>query len=464
MRAISLVALGAVVATAIFGAFRFQPTGLAAELNKLDQETDGLAFFRKFCGACHCDKHKGNSKWNACSLESLTSEKPTADILGDYKNAKGYVVPGKPEESLVFLRVKDKSMPKGDGPKPSDDDKKKLEKWIVDLKVKPAKADAPSENQAAGAHSDKPAKSDENAPMSLPRLAFAAYSVFKDKCFGCHHAGREDGAPDFSNPVNIRTKRVGQYVLNGRMPLVGALSYQEKALLLEWIGRDAPGKNGPIKWGEPSPLLPPECRNTDFVELKDNLAAMQSWLFTLDKETQRYTRFLTLTNLHNDIENTSERELRLYRAAVSKVLNSLSTEKDICTPAIVDKGTQTVLAIDLRHYWKNEQGVIKWKRILNQYPYGVDYRQSSDKSIASLAKEVSRITGTDVPFIRADWFVAVATQPPLYHILVGTPATIAKLDDALLDKTLLGKAGVDFAAAFKNKLIIRAATDSGLTT
>ena len=39
-----------------------------------------------------------------------------------------------------------------------------------------------------------------------------------------------------------------------------------------------------------------------------------------------------------------------------------------------------------------------------------------------------RLTGSDLPALRADWFVATATRPPLYHTVLDLPGTDAQLD------------------------------------
>jgi serine/threonine-protein kinase len=123
----------------------------------------------------------------------------------------------------------------------------------------------------------------------------------------------------------------------------------------------------------------------------------------------------------------TETDLRLYRAALSKVVNSLSWKRGIYVPRPVD-AEGTVLAVDLRRLdWDRRQ---VWKALLKYYPYGLAFDESKDRKIKDLAADLYRDVkgsarlGTKLPFVRADWFVANAARPPLYH--------------SLLYKTLLG--------------------------
>src|SRR5437660_5381579 len=120
--------LGAATLTLLSGFWhegsKFLAQEKAAGKKPVTTSSTTTCFFCQFCAGCHCGTdRKGNSKWNACSLESLTKEKPSADVLEEYPKAKAYVVPGKPEESLAWLRVANGSMPRGKGAKPADKDK-----------------------------------------------------------------------------------------------------------------------------------------------------------------------------------------------------------------------------------------------------------------------------------------------------------------------------------------------------
>src|SRR5262249_31837588 len=68
----------------------------------------------------------------------------------------------------------------------------------------------------------------------------------------------------------------------------------------------------------------------------------------------------------------------------------------------------TVLRVDLRTLgWDQSRG---WEEALAANPYGL---------IDPQVKEVMELTGNSFPFVRADWFVATASQEPLFSGLGG---------------------------------------------
>jgi hypothetical protein len=71
-----------------------------------------------------------------------------------------------------------------------------------------------------------------------------------------------------------------------------------------------------------------------------------------------------------------------------------------------------------------------WERIITFYPYA--FQSGSNAERATI-----RFTGTEVPFIRADWFVFALSQPPLYHEALALPAGNEKEGaDAMLEQQL----------------------------
>lgn len=116
--------------------------------------------------------------------------------------------------------------------------------------------------------------------------------------------------------------------------------------------------------------------------------------------SRRYFRYLTLHNLRN--AGDSAASLRADRAAVSKTLNSLSTESRIAVPVAL--GTdQVLLRFDLRDYgWD----AAKWDLLAAAYPYEIEPPLPTKTE-----RDTRQVTGTVLPIIRADWFVFAATQP-----------------------------------------------------
>jgi hypothetical protein len=58
------------------------------------------------------------------------------------------------------------------------------------------------------------------------------------------------------------------------------------------------------------------------------------------------------------------------------------------------------------------------------------------------------LSGAEIPYVRADWFVSEASVPPLYHDLLGLPSSVSQLEGLL---------GVDSARAIsEEKNVVRA--------
>src|SRR5262249_12780050 len=63
-------------------------------------------------------------------------------------------------------------------------------------------------------------------------------------------------------------------------------------------------------------------------------------------------------------------------------------------------------------------------RALAEYPYGI-------LPDSAVAKACMVATATKMPCVRADWFVATASRPPLYHDLLQLPTNLAELEAQL---------------------------------
>jgi hypothetical protein len=192
-------------------------------------------------------------------------------------------------------------------------------------------------------------------------------------------------------------------------------SQEEVAILERWIKAGAPaGAGGEIARA--------------FLTEKDTLTALRDHLRKTPAEDRKFQRYFTLTNLHNSKDVTAA-DLRQHQAALAKALNSLSWKAGIVLPEPVD-AAGAVLAVDVRKLdWDRRD---QWTSVLKVYPYGLKHdRYPDDETVNELAREVSQLAGTDLPAVRADWFIATATRPPLYHTLLRLPRTATELERQL---------------------------------
>ena len=223
-----------------------------------------------------------------------------------------------------------------------------------------------------------------------------------------------------------------------RMPPKGArLTPAQVNLLRQWIAGNTPGTAD----GPPSSTVikRAELFRAAFADLQDAPAG-----------SRRYFRYLTLHNLRN--AGDSAASLRADRAAVSKTLNSLSTESRIAVPVAL--GTdQVLLRFDLRDYgWD----AAKWDLLAAAYPYEIEPPLPTKTE-----RDTRQVTGTVLPIIRADWFVFAATQPPFYERLLAAPGESSLPNsDAKLEQQL----GLHALQNIRAGRVQRAAfTDSGVS-
>jgi hypothetical protein len=170
----------------------------------------------------------------------------------------------------------------------------------------------------------------------------------------------------------------------------------------------------------------------------------------VDIEARRFVRYFSLAHLYD--AGTCGAALDAHRQALAKALNALSWAPEIVAPVAIDPDA-TVMRVDLRDY---DWSAATWATIVAADPYAIE-------STADEAVDVQAFTESPVPIVRADWFVAGATAPPLYHDLLGLPATRFLLE-AELDVDVLGdvandrvvRAGfVDSDMAHNNRMIQR---------
>ena len=273
-------------------------------------------------------------------------------------------------------------------------------------------------------------------------LSDRAYRIFKDNCHRCHGVEfkfedlnvldlecllapprADDDKGPYVTAGDPSKSRVWKQVGDSQMPPDEPLSDLDQATIKQWIESGA-------QWSL--------ATNRTFVSDLDVLRSVASHLFEKARtEDRKFQRYFTLSHIHNNRKVTDE-DLRNYKAALSKSVNGMSRQSSIVLPKAID-GNDTVFNIDLRHYgW---QGFGVWDQVLSLYPYGL---KPQNDDLREQYRKIEELYGENafdgVPCIRADWFIAKATRPPLYHQLVNIPD---KLED------LLKRFNVDVRENFK---------------
>ncbi|MCS6977981.1 MAG: WD40 repeat domain-containing protein [Gemmatales bacterium] len=271
-----------------------------------------------------------------------------------------------------------------------------------------------------------------------------ALDVLRSHCYRCH--GEKGSAKGGMGYILDRERLISsgkviagkpdaspllQAIQEGRMPPPGSASRpddEEIRILQTWIGEGAPS------WASPTPRV--------WISQADVQEMILDDLMRMDRRARRFQRYFTLTHLHN--AGASEEELGIYRQALAKLVNSLSWHPKITRPVPIDPA-QTILRIDLRDF---QWDANLWNRILSEYPYGLVPDSGTGRAVCIA-------TSSRLPMVRADWFLATASRPPLYHDLLQLPTTAAELERQLR---------LDVAQNILQERVARAGfTDSGVS-
>ncbi len=317
---------------------------------------------------------------------------------------------------------------------------------------------------------EKPAEKEprkENPPEKaepIGNLAEQGTEVLKKYCYRCH--GVDFKVPRFnvmdrSILVARPAKEELPYVTVGKPeqsqiwqragvdedmpPGAKKPTEAEKELLKQWIVAGAPFPGRPTR---------------PFRSEKDILTAIRDHLRKTAAADRRFQRYFSLTHLSNNHYHVSADELRLYRAALAKVVNSLSWKQAIVVPKAID-GEESLFNIDLRDLGWDENQL--WKEIIKVYPYGLEHTNDQDRGLRDLAGELVELAGNDLLLLRADWFIATATRPPLYHTLLRLPKDAGELEQHLkvdvrrdFDRNKLARAGfLTSGVSRQNRLVDR---------
>jgi serine/threonine-protein kinase len=260
------------------------------------------------------------------------------------------------------------------------------------------------------------------------RLAQRGQEFLRKYCSDCHGERQEKPPLDVGRRDVLLAPRKRAYVVAGKpeaswlwqrvedgsMPPEGRPepSDEEKQDLRAWIEAGAPF---------------PAAAGRAFKSDRDVLAAIAGHLRRTPAEDRPFQRYFTLAHLANN-PGVREEDLGLCRAALAKLVNSLSWQPGIVVPQAVDP-EGTIYSVDLRRVgWS---GTGEWAEIVRSYPYGLRYDSSPDAEMRELDREVVTLSGSDLPYLRADWFTAAASRPPLYHTLLRLPETAGELERLL---------------------------------
>ncbi len=171
-------------------------------------------------------------------------------------------------------------------------------------------------------------------------LAQAAYSMLKDKCSRCHGVeyaeafqvldeealkAEIEGAPPYIKPGSPEKSYLFQRVAEGSMPpesVPDRPTEEDIETLRKWI-----------EAGAPFPKSPDGPR--EFIAESDVLRQIRDHLQNLDSADRPHQRYFSLHHLNNN-PSVTEEDLRVYRAAFVKLINSLTRRSSLVRPELID--------------------------------------------------------------------------------------------------------------------------------
>ena len=287
-------------------------------------------------------------------------------------------------------------------------------------------------------------------------VAQDAYLILEQKCLTCH-------GPNGPFTEELIIESAAQLVESGAV--VRGVPIQSELFRRLLDGDEA--KRMPL--GQP-PLSPAAIQkigawiqagapswdvvhDVNFISTDQMLTTIQNHLTTLSTFDRPSARYFTTTHLYNAGEGPEV--LGAAAVALSKLVNSLSWGYTVVKPEPID-AQGTIFYIDLRDYeWDTRDA---WTQIETVYPYVIEFDETTRPVLHRKFTALREAMVCEVPFVHVDWFLAVASLPPLYHDILSLPDTEAALEREL---------GIDVAGNLRRApglRVMRAGTnDSGVS-
>ncbi len=255
-------------------------------------------------------------------------------------------------------------------------------------------------------------------------IAFEAQAtnILAQNCVVCHQLPdlNRPGMAFMSNGVTSQALQARNYIVPGKP----YLSYLYQRMASKSMPPDQPLSGDQIdvirKWIEFLPISK-AGKGQERVSVNDDVLVkdVETDLDGLSLTDLPFTRYLSLANLYNRTD-ISDQELEIHRQALTKLINSLSWNPNIIQLKTV-KDPKILYRLDTRVFLIPTA----WDQSMATYPYNLSVTD------VQRFQNVKDRLGTQVPIVRADWFLFTASQPPLYHTLLDIPASEQELETRL---------------------------------
>ncbi|MBO0700293.1 MAG: c-type cytochrome, partial [Zavarzinella sp.] len=312
-------------------------------------------------------------------------------------------------------------------------------------------------------------------------VAARAKEVFRVHCAECHGGAKaragvnvldRDGLVKKEKVVPGKPDDSLLYQLvtatdESAMPPTGRprLAAEQVEVIRKWIAAGAPAF--PADTPAPAePAVEKDPRLKDVAGVDYVLKKILAHVASVPAGDRPFLRFFSI--YHVLTAGATADKLADHRAALAKAINHLSREAKLVRPKSIDPPADTVFVVDIRelgwHHkpFKKQVGnkevpsdLTIFDLALLEYPYAIAYEGSDtfDRLAKEFLNDANQVR--PIPYLRADWFVSVATLPPLYEDVLQLPFTLAELEKDL---------GVDAESDLANRTAPRAGmTVSGVS-
>jgi len=250
------------------------------------------------------------------------------------------------------------------------------------------------------------------AAESKQNLDTEATQILNSRCVSCHSLGGE-AYGKFGNILNFRTLVDYKMIVPGK---------SDKSSLIEQVEWGLMPKKGTITSAEVDTLKAWvesfDSKKHDALPCASEEDELDLVFRDIEKGRARPSevrnfRYISLARAFN---NEAERKQKLI--ALLKTLNSLSWQNQLASVESLQR-TKNVVRLDLRDLgWSD----LLWEKIQNENP------ASANQPTHRKNAEIESALGTKRPLISADWLIANAVKPPLYHLILGLPKTLKELE------------------------------------
>ncbi|MEQ9408156.1 MAG: c-type cytochrome domain-containing protein [Fuerstiella sp.] len=326
------------------------------------------------------------------------------------------------------------------------------------------------------------------ASAEEPDFAAEVKRIFRTRCFECHGDTRREadinilehesyvGADGTVVPGDLGASVLFDYVASDdedfRMPEAPRppLSAGEIELIKKWIESGAPAF--PEDVDQPADDHH-DAALTHVIGAEYVLSRILQHVEATPRDDRRFLRFFSSNHLLT--AGATAAELTEHRHALAKAVNHLSWQPDIVQPTIVDEGTGTLFAVDIRELGWHETPFTSagndtseladhfnlYDQVLLEYPYGMAFESSATyQRLFDVYLKPAQLV-RPVPCVRIDWFVSVATQSPLYEDMLQLPHDLAELEADLgvdsasnLESFVARRAGMTLSGVSRNNRVV----------